>query len=390
MGRKVDCQQRWTLLTVTVAIQLLYCLQRHALAFHYLIDRSFPISSRRGYPAFFAETEKKSSGTQTPTTNSKEKRICFITDYNVDSKYIASENDFNLTEISTTLARTLDVPIYDNVQESKYSHALLLIPYRFENVKSYALGIQELCNTDSMKPRRQRLNKKKSKSNPFIVDFIPPNNSRLGKRFQGQSGIDLLIKAASPDKKIVYDLTAGFGQDSLIMIQGGATRVVMVERDPIVTALLSDALRRLILIASNDDIADPQTRQRARDLVEKLVLETTRDAVEVANSTVAEQKFGRPDVCYIDPMFPSRKKTAAVKKNMQILHGLLGSQEIDDSLARQNEEELFKAAWSLARERVVVKRPITADSLSTNLKQQDIKPSYKIKGSTNRWDVYVK
>lgn len=389
MGRVVHCRARWPFLTVTVLlIQLLCCFQRQALAFHCLDSRLTPISFRSGCRILFAETEKESTSSQAPTTSScQERRVCFITNYNIDTNNNGS--DLNLTEISTTLARALDVPICQFIHgksSSTFAHALVLIPYRLENIQSYALAIQELRNADSKKSRRQRLNTKKPKSNPFIVDFVPPSNSRLGKRFQGNSGIDLLIKAASPRDKIVYDLTAGFGQDSLLMAQGGATRVVMVERDPIVAALLSDAVRRLKLIASNGDIADPQT-QRARDLKSKLVLEDTRDSVEVAKFMVSEQ---RPDICYIDPMFPSRKKTAAVKKNMQILHGLLGSQEIDDLLALKNEKELLKAAWSLARERVVVKRPINADCLSSTLEQEGIKPSYQIKGAVNRWDVYVK
>ena len=356
------------------------------MAFHCPDNRLTPVSSQGR--TLFAEIEKETTSIQTPTTNCPERRVCFFTDYNVNPNNDGSEHDLNLTEISTTLARALDVPVYDK-SCSTFAHALVLIPYRFENIQSYALAIQELSNTDSKKSRRQRLNTKTPKSNPFIVDFVPPSNSRLGKRFQGQSGIDLLIKAASPNDKIVYDLTAGFGQDSLLMAQGGATRVVMVERDPIVAALLSDALRRLKLIASHGDIADRQT-QRARDLVEKIALENARDAREVAKSIVAEEELKRPDICYIDPMFKSRKKTAAVKKNMQILHRLLGSQEIDDLVSLQNEEELLKAAWSLARERVVVKRPINADCLSSTLEQQDIKPSYQIKGTVNRWDVYVK
>ena len=38
----------------------------------------------------------------------------------------------------------------------------------------------------------------------------------------------------------------------------------------------------------------------------------------------------RPDVCYLDPMFPPRTRSEAVKKDMQILHSLLGSNEAEE------------------------------------------------------------
>lgn len=373
---------RWLLLVMAVLIQLL-CCQINAFAFRCSDGRGSPAKTRSRHfvmaRALSAEKEEQSTA-EDATTSSSERMVCFITGME------DSRQDVNFTEIATKLARNLDVPVVcpDFSGEScPFTHSLSVIPYHFEDTMSYALAIQELSNNDTKKSRRRRASKK-PKSKPFYVDFMPPSNSRLGKRFQGQSGTDMLLKAVSPRSKVVFDLTAGFGQDSLLMAQGGASRMHMVERDPIVAALLSDALRRLRLIASDGDSLDPQI-QRARDLSERLTLEQTRDAVEVAKNSSAE----RPDVCYLDPMFPSRKKAAAVKKNMQILHGLLGSQVIDDIEARQNEDDLLQAAWNLARERVIVKRPINADNLGGNF-EQEIKPSYEIKGSVNRWDVYVK
>ena len=72
---------------------------------------------------------------------------------------------------------------------------------------------------------------------------------------------------------------------------------------------------------------------------------------------------------------------------MQILHALLGSQEIvNNEQARLAQEAvLLQRALDLARQRVVVKRPIHAPSLGG-----ENTPSYQVRGSINRWDVYIK
>jgi 16S rRNA (guanine1516-N2)-methyltransferase len=305
--------------------------------------------------------------------------ICVVTDY----------GGFDFTTVAIELANQLSIPVYSDVDRDScpYTQALIVIPYHLEKISSYAIAIHDLCN-DSKRCRNKRL-KNKTKSQPFFVDFCPPINSRLGKRFEGHSGTDLLLKAVSPRDQIVYDLTAGFGQDSVLMLHGGASHVVMVERDPVVAALLFDALRRVHLIASDGDPMDSHT-QRAVDLSKRLTMEETSDAIHVAKAVVSDTSAQRPDVCYVDPMFPARRKSAAVKKNMQILHGLLSSQA-NEQAASTNEQELnlLEAAWNLATRRVVVKRPINADCVGGTL-PNGLKPSYEIKGSINRWDIYVK
>ena len=82
-----------------------------------------------------------------------------------------------------------------------------------------------------------------------------------------------------------------------------------------------------------------------------------------------------PDVIYIDPMFPERKKSALVKKDMQILQRLHGE---DDNAA-----ELLENALLFAKKRVVVKRPIQAETVSEK------KPNTCIKSKKTRYDIYT-
>jgi 16S rRNA (guanine1516-N2)-methyltransferase len=78
-------------------------------------------------------------------------------------------------------------------------------------------------------------------------------------------------------------------------------------------------------------------------------------------------------------MYPERKKSASVKKNMQMLQKLIGH---DDNKAIE-EIDLFNRAIKSARKRVVVKRPKGAPTLTNK------KPTMTIESKITRYDVYV-
>ena len=81
------------------------------------------------------------------------------------------------------------------------------------------------------------------------------------------------------------------------------------------------------------------------------------------------------DVVYLDPMFPHRKKSALVKKEMRVFQQLLGSDDDADSL--------LAPARELAGKRVVVKRPAYAEPLA------DVPPAMAITSKKHRFDVYI-
>ena len=82
-----------------------------------------------------------------------------------------------------------------------------------------------------------------------------------------------------------------------------------------------------------------------------------------------------PDVIYLDPMFPHRKKSALVKKEMLAFQSLIG----DDN----DSNELLNVCLQTAKKRVVVKRPIKAPYLN------DQKPSLSMKMKKHRFDIYI-
>src|SRR5207244_630604 len=139
----------------------------------------------------------------------------------------------------------------------------------------------------------------------------------------------------NPRKKpTLIDATAGWGRDSFILASLGF-QVTMLERSPIVYALLKDGLRR-----AREDVM-------ILNVIDRLTLINT-DAINWMTSHQAT-------IVYLDPMFPPRQKAASVKKEMVILQDLLGKDE--------DAERLFEAALACANERIVVKRPKLAGNI---------------------------
>jgi 16S rRNA (guanine1516-N2)-methyltransferase len=185
---------------------------------------------------------------------------------------------------------------------------------------------------------------------PLFADFTASSwdkRKAAGKK-QG------LIRACKPAAGLyIVDATAGWGRDAAVLSRFGA-KVLMLERHPVMAALLQDALMH----RSETD----------KNLMDLHFLEV--DAKYYLNDLKPPQY---PDVIYIDPMHPERSKAALVKKDMQALQKLIGTDE--DAL------ELIQCAMTRAKQRVVVKWPHHLKPL--------LSPSFSIDGKTIRFDVYT-
>ncbi|MCL1138211.1 class I SAM-dependent methyltransferase [Shewanella pneumatophori] len=160
----------------------------------------------------------------------------------------------------------------------------------------------------------------------------------------------------------VVDGTAGLGRDAFVLASLGC-KVLMVERHPVVAALLEDGLRR----AYEDAEIGDWMRERM-SLFHGSSIDSLADAAKASSTEV--------DVVYLDPMYPHREKSALVKKEMRVFQSLVG--------ADLDADGLLAPAMALATKRVVVKRPDYADDLD------GAKPSMVIATKKNRFDVYVK
>ena len=175
-------------------------------------------------------------------------------------------------------------------------------------------------------------------------------------------GGELLAKdVGRSNQPAVWDATGGLGRDSFVLA-GLGLNVHIFERHPTVYCLLADGLARALL--------HPDTAETAS----RLILHHA-DAAEYMPRLAAE--IGRPQVVYLDPMYPERQKSAAVKKELAYFHELVGLS------AAQDDEALLHAARETAKKRAVVKRPRLGGFLAPK------QPAYQYIGKSTRFYVYL-
>ncbi len=153
------------------------------------------------------------------------------------------------------------------------------------------------------------------------------------------------------------DATAGLGEDSLLLAAAGF-EVLLYERDPIIAALLADSLRRA---REHPQLAAAAGRMHVAGFDSVAALPGMEPA---------------PDVVYLDPMFPERRKSAAVKKKFQLIHQL--------ERPCEDQEVLVQAALAAHPRKVVIKRPVKGPHLA------GVKPSYSLSGKSIRYDCLVR
>jgi 16S rRNA (guanine1516-N2)-methyltransferase len=194
---------------------------------------------------------------------------------------------------------------------------------------------------------------------PVRVDFV--EGAVAHRRLFGGGSGQMIAKAVGIQPGVrpsVLDATAGLGKDAFVLASLGC-QMSLIERQPIIAALLEDGL-----------IRGRQDREVGAIISQMRLL--TGNSIDLIRHWDAEP----PQVIYLDPMFPHREKTALVKKEMRLFRPLVG----DDMDA----PALLEAALALASHRVVVKRPRKAPCI------EGPKPSYALDGKSSRYDIYPK
>ena len=169
------------------------------------------------------------------------------------------------------------------------------------------------------------------------------------------------------DPLYVLDATAGLGRDAFLLAASGCN-VIAIEKIKVIFFLLEEALKNISL-----------TEDSFSTIVKRLEFKNG-DSIKYM-----DELSGRlPDVIYLDPMYISTtsrglKKTALTKKSIKILQDVYSFQV--ESGGKKN-NSILKSALSIAKRKVVVKRPPHSDFL------EGIKPSSSLIGKTARFDIY--
>ncbi len=193
---------------------------------------------------------------------------------------------------------------------------------------------------------------------PVFAEFVA---GPLGRRRRSPAaGAAMLARAVGfkrPTWRVV-DATAGLARDAILLACQGC-RVTAVERSAAIAAVVADGLDR----AS----ADPQLRPVLGEQFRLVVADSRAWLAGLAAQD-------RPDAVYLDPMFPSRGKSALARKEMRLCRLAAG----DDADAA----ELLEVARAVARSRVAVKRSLRGPPLAPG-------PAFSLKGATVRYDIYL-
>lgn len=182
--------------------------------------------------------------------------------------------------------------------------------------------------------------------------------SMLHRVTKGRLQHEILAKAVKTAKEVpvAIDATAGMGEDSLLLAAYGY-EVTMYEQNPVVAALLRDALQRA------------KKHPELGPIVERMHL------VEGNSVELILQGGVTPDLIYLDPMFPARQKSGLIHKKLQLI------QKLEPPCGE--ESSLFETAIQANPMKIVVKRPLKSPFLAKK------KPSYSLNGKAIRYDCYV-
>ena len=221
----------------------------------------------------------------------------------------------------------------------------LRLPYS-DGANTGEAGIALFCTAQQIELRDYR----EPRIGPIVVDFVTTRRRESITRRQP------LARAIGAKNHFVADATAGLGQDAWLIATLGC-RVLAIERCPAIAALLRDGLQRAL--ASSE----PAT--------------TSAELLTLIGADARTALLGlrpKPDVVYLDPMFPpKRRKSAAARKEVRAVRLLAGDD--DDAI------DLFEIGRRCAADRVVVKRPDDAPPLVP-------RPTVSYAGKLVRYDVY--
>ena len=261
----------------------------------------------------------------------------------------APAEDRVLQQRAQVLAEGLQLPVLQAAAEGRTDRRALTRDVAYAFLLIYEHSGLCLCQTGLSAP------------GPLRVCF--EGGRQLWRLRHGGGRNQLIARALGLHKTTrrlgVLDATAGLGGDAYVLA-GLGCHMTLLERSPVVAALLADGLARL---AACDD---PELQTLA-----------TRMQLHSVDAMAYLSASAPVDVVYLDPMFPEHGRASGVRKEMQLFRHLLA-----DAPAAQ-QQALLDAALQVARHRVVVKRMKKSPTIGGT------SPSYQMSGKSVRYDIYA-
>ena len=204
---------------------------------------------------------------------------------------------------------------------------------------------------------------------PLSIDYVSGRTAhRLKQTRHNKLPLAKACGLTKGRRPSIIDATAGFALDGLLLAAMGS-KVTLLEQHPLIFTLVADALQR----AARAELAWLET-------ILQNIEHVHTNSAEYLQSHTSENHTLESKICdvvYLDPMYPERDKAASaqVKKGMQILRSLPD--------CYTNTQALFEAAMVAAKQRVVVKRPSWAETITS------LKPDLMVSMPNHHFDIYL-
>lgn len=202
---------------------------------------------------------------------------------------------------------------------------------------------------------------------PLVIDFIQDAAHYRRRNPLGKN--DLLAKALgwSKGNRQVIDATLGLAEDAVFMAQLGFI-VTGIEQNPYLYRVLAQSLQQ-----AKDWLNESFVNKNEFQYLDRLYW-LNGDSIQLL------PEIKDADVIYLDPMFPEKKKSSLPRKEMQIFKSLIGEP--------QNEIQLLDVALSVAKDRVVVKRPLKGPAIGSEESKPKHRITHSFLGKAVRYDMY--
>ncbi len=202
---------------------------------------------------------------------------------------------------------------------------------------------------------------------PLVIDFIQDATHYRRRNPLGRN--DLLAKALgwSKGNRQVIDATLGLAEDAVFMAQLGFI-VTGIEQNPYLYRVLAQSLQQ-----AKGWLNESFVNKNEFQYLDRLYW-LNGDSIQLL------PEIKDADVIYLDPMFPEKKKSSLPRKEMQIFKSLIGEP--------QNEIQLLEVALSVAKDRVVVKRPLKGPAIGSEESKPKHRITHSFLGKAIRYDMY--